>query len=63
RQSSYCHVCGTRTIGREGYVISEWNLDDRGACTGCGTPMAGVFDGPAGTWGARRQPVDLTRFA
>ena len=63
RQSSYCHVCGTRTIGREGYVISEWNLDAKGACLSCGTAMAGVFDGPPGTWGPRRLPVDLRRFS
>ncbi|HOV04439.1 MAG TPA: AmmeMemoRadiSam system radical SAM enzyme [Kaistiaceae bacterium] len=63
RQSSYCHACGTRTIGREGYEILEWNLDDHGVCTACGTPMAGIFEGPPGNWGSRRQPVDLTRFA
>ena len=62
RQSSYCHVCGTRTIGRDWYELSGWNLTDDGCCTGCGTRMAGVFEGPPGNWGRRRQPVDMASF-
>ncbi len=63
RQSSYCHGCGARVIGRDGYVISDWKLDERGKCLACRTPVSGVFDGPPGQWGSRRQPVDLSRFA
>ncbi len=59
RQSTYCHVCGTRTIGRDWYELSEWRLDDSGACIVCGTATAGVFDGPPGCWGRKRQPVSL----
>ena len=59
RQSTYCHVCGTRTIGRDWYELSDWRLDDRGACTVCGTPTAGVFDGPPGDWGRKHMPVSL----
>ncbi|MCY4479366.1 MAG: AmmeMemoRadiSam system radical SAM enzyme [Rhodospirillales bacterium] len=59
RQSTYCHVCGTRTIGRDWYELSDWRLDHRGACTVCGTATAGVFDGPPGRWGRKRQPVTL----
>ena len=59
RQSTYCHVCGTRTIGRDWYELSDWRLDERGACAVCGTPTAGVFDGPPGRWGRKRQPVSL----
>jgi pyruvate formate lyase activating enzyme len=29
-QSSYCHACGTRVIGRDGYVLSDWQLTDDG---------------------------------
>ena len=61
--STYCHGCGERLIGRDWYVLSDWNLSDDGACTRCGTPCAGVFDGPAGTWGAKRRPVRLADFA
>ena len=59
RQSTYCHVCGTRTIGRDWYALSDWRLDEAGACTACGTRAAGVFAGPPGTWGRKRVPVTL----
>ena len=60
RQSTYCHVCGTRTIGRDWYELSDWRLDEGGACTVCGTRTAGVFDGPPGNWGRKRAPVTLS---
>jgi len=63
RQSSYCHICGTRVIGRDWYELSEWHLDDTGHCLSCGTRMAGVFDGPPGTWGRKRQAVEIGLFA
>jgi len=59
RQSTQCHVCGTRVIGRDWYELSDWRLDDRGACEACGTPVAGVFDGRPGTWGRKRLPVKV----
>lgn len=58
-ESTYCHECGERLIGRDWYVLSEWNLTDDGHCIKCGTVCSGVFDGPAGTWGAKRLPVQL----
>ncbi len=61
-QSTYCHHCGTRVIGRDWYVITEWNLTDDGRCRQCGTPCAGVFEGPPGDWGPRRLPVRLRDF-
>ncbi len=54
-QSSYCCGCGTRVIERDDY-----QLDDTGHCRACGTRLPGVFDGPAGEWGAARRPVRLT---
>jgi len=63
RQSTYCHNCGERLIGRDWYVLSEWRLTDDGHCQACGTACAGVFDGPPGTWGQKRQPVRLADFA
>ena len=59
RQSTYCHVCGTRTIGRDWYELSDWRLDEKGACATCGTQTAGVFGGPPGRWGRKRLPVKL----
>jgi pyruvate formate lyase activating enzyme len=61
--STYCHACGATLIGRDWYEITAWNLTDDGHCGQCGERCAGVFEGPAGTWGARRQPVRLSEFA
>jgi pyruvate formate lyase activating enzyme len=62
-ESTYCHHCGEKLIGRDWYVLSTWNLDEHGACKKCGTACAGVFESKAGTWGSRRQPVRLRDFA
>jgi len=61
--STYCHQCGQKLIGRDWYVLSDWNLTADGCCTRCGTPCAGVFEAQPGDWGARRQPVRLRDFA
>ncbi|MDP6876624.1 MAG: AmmeMemoRadiSam system radical SAM enzyme, partial [Alphaproteobacteria bacterium] len=61
--STYCHGCGTRLIGRDWYVLSDWALDEDDACRNCGAACAGVFDGPPGDWGAKRQAVRLSDFA
>lgn len=58
-ESTYCHECGTVLIGRDWYVLSDWNLTDDGHCKKCGTLCAGRFDGPPGHWGSKRQPVYL----
>jgi pyruvate formate lyase activating enzyme len=60
--STYCHGCGEMLIGRDWYVLSDWNLTEGGACRHCGMSCAGVFDGPPGNWGAKRQPVRLADF-
>jgi pyruvate formate lyase activating enzyme len=61
--TTYCHNCGERLIGRDWYVLTAWNLTDDGRCRTCGTACAGLFDGPPGHWGARRQPVWLAEAA
>lgn len=60
--STYCHACGERLIGRDWYVLSEWNLTPQGACGCCGAPCAGVFETNPGRWGARRQAVRLSNY-
>jgi len=62
-ESSYCHHCGQRLIGRDWYVLSEWNLTAEGCCRFCGTACAGVFETAPGNWGARRLPVRLKDYA
>ena len=60
--STYCHDCGRKLIGRDWYELGEWNLDGEGKCTGCGAKCPGVFDGPAGKWGRRQQPVRIESY-
>ena len=61
--STYCHQCGARLIGRDWYDMTAWNLDAQGKCGSCGTLCAGVFEAHPGNWGARRMPVRLANFA
>jgi len=61
--STYCHHCGQRLIGRDWYVLTEWNLTADGRCNKCQTPCAGVFAEKPGTWGAKRVPVRLANYA
>ncbi|MEJ2184364.1 MAG: AmmeMemoRadiSam system radical SAM enzyme [Gemmatimonadota bacterium] len=56
--STYCHNCGKRVIGRAGYDVTDWELED-GRCAWCGTAVAGVFEAQPGTWGSRRMPVRI----
>jgi pyruvate formate lyase activating enzyme len=61
--STFCHQCGQRLIGRDWYVLTDWTLTEDGRCRACGAACAGVFDGPPGSWGARRLPVRLNEFS
>jgi pyruvate formate lyase activating enzyme len=62
-QSTYCHACGTRLIGRDWYEITAWAVSDGGLCRRCGTPCPGVFEPRPGTWGQRRMPLSMGRLA
>jgi pyruvate formate lyase activating enzyme len=46
-------------IERDWYEIGAYCLTDDGRCVACGAACAGVFEGPAGHWGRRRQPVHI----
>jgi pyruvate formate lyase activating enzyme len=59
--STLCHACGRLLIARDWYILQDWNLTHDGCCTNCGTRCAGVFEGPAGDWGAKRLPVRIGR--
>ena len=56
-ESTYCHRCRERLIGRDWYVLSDWNLDSLGCCLYCGARCAGVFEALPGQWGAKRQAI------
>ena len=57
--STWCHACGALAIERDWYEIGAYNLTNDGRCKTCGAACAGVFDGPPGHWGRRRQPVRI----
>jgi pyruvate formate lyase activating enzyme len=59
--STYCPQCCSNSIERDWYRILSYRLTDDGRCESCGARIPGVFDGPAGTWGARRQLVTIAR--
>lgn len=76
--STYCHTCGLCLVGRDRYELTDWQLDkagasgpgasgygasDHGVCSHCGAICAGRFEAQPGRWGARRQRVDMHRFA
>jgi len=58
-QTTTCPGCGAPVVVRDWYVIEGYDLADDGACRRCGTRVPGFYDGPVGTWGARRMPVRI----
>jgi pyruvate formate lyase activating enzyme len=59
-QTTLCHACGATLIGRDGYDLTAWRLDENGRCANCGVACAGVFEAAPGAWGSRRVPVRMT---
>lgn len=57
--TTVCPSCGTEVIVRNWYELLAYRLDDTGHCRSCGATIPGVFEGPAGTWGRQRRPVQL----
>jgi pyruvate formate lyase activating enzyme len=61
-QSTYCHACGSRLIGRDWYALSDWSITADGRCAACGEACAGVFEQAPGRWGPRRVPVSMAAY-
>ncbi len=42
-ESTFCPGCGALAVGRSGFSITEWHIDEAGMCEGCGTriPISG----------------------
>ncbi len=57
--STFCTGCGEIVIGRAGYQITSWNLDEKGRCIFCTRQCPGYFDAEPGTWGSKRRPVRI----
>lgn len=60
--STYCPKCRAILIERDWYEIGRYAID-HGRCKACGTGIAGRFEAECGTWGRKRLPVDMRRFA
>jgi pyruvate formate lyase activating enzyme len=58
-QTTTCSSCGEALIVRDWYRIDRYAVSDSGHCNGCGASVPGVFEGPAGDWGPKRQPIRL----
>ena len=58
-QSTRCSGCGDVVIGRDGYRILAYRLDELGCCRRCGTAVPGRFGDKAGRWGSRRLRVSI----
>jgi pyruvate formate lyase activating enzyme len=58
-----CTACGSALIERDGYRILRYRVTREGHCERCGHALAGVFTEYRGTFGPRRIPVRLARFA
>lgn len=57
--STWCSHCGKLLIGRDWYQLSEWQLDTQACCLSCGQPCVGVFEPFPGSWGPKRQLVNM----
>jgi pyruvate formate lyase activating enzyme len=60
-QSTYCHNCNQRLIGRDRYDITSWAMTEDGRCSNCGETCDGVFEAQPGLWGSHRLPVRLAK--
>jgi AmmeMemoRadiSam system radical SAM enzyme len=58
RQNTYCHRCGICLIERDWYQLGQYSLSGN-RCVVCGEAIPGRFSDAPGTWGRRRQPVQI----
>jgi len=59
--ATYCHNCKKLLIGRDGFAITEYNLNEKGECAFCQTKCSGQFDPHPGKWGPYTMPVNLEK--
>jgi pyruvate formate lyase activating enzyme len=57
--ATLCPGCGEPVIERDWHAITDYALDDAGACRHCGTPIAGRFGPFEGSFGRRRIPIRM----
>jgi AmmeMemoRadiSam system radical SAM enzyme/AmmeMemoRadiSam system protein B/AmmeMemoRadiSam system protein A len=61
-QSTYCPHCRKLLIERNWYDLGAYHLRGN-RCGHCGGQIVGRFEQRPGTWGRKRLPVDIARFA
>ena len=61
-ETTFCHACGKKLLGRSSYEITGWNLKGNGLCKFCDALCPGVFEPTPGNWGSKRLPVRLGDF-
>lgn len=51
-ENTYCPKCGNMVVGRMGFSINKWDLDEKKQCKKCGTPIAIIGEyTPSKNWG------------
>lgn len=57
--TTFCPHCHAPLVVRDWYEIKRHAVAQGGFCPGCGTAIAGRFDGRVGDFGRRRMPVAI----
>tara|TARA_B100000029_G_scaffold131304_1_gene125034 strand:- start:463 stop:1125 length:663 start_codon:yes stop_codon:yes gene_type:complete len=58
--STYCPSCKKKLIGRDWYVLSDWEISKEGKCKFCNCKIDGLFEEKPGDWGANRLPIRIS---
>ncbi|WP_417345934.1 AmmeMemoRadiSam system radical SAM enzyme [Ferrimonas sp.] len=58
--TTWCPQCGKLLIGRNWYLLEQWNLH-KGACPDCHHKIPGVFQDKPGHFGRQRIPVRISQ--
>ncbi len=61
RDSTYCPECDSLLIERDWYSLGKYALAGS-KCVNCGHTIPGIFSTVPGTWGPRRQPIDMRQY-
>ena len=61
-QSTWCAGCGQLLIERDWHRLGQYHLHGS-ECSACQERLPGHFEDTPGTWGRRRQPVDIAAYA
>ena len=57
--TTYCPSCKQAVIVRDWYEILKYHVSNEGRCENCQAQLPGVYEGPVGMWGAKRERVTI----